>query len=114
MLFSLLSTFTWIMILLSSENPVQKNQESEGIPIMSQGCYFPTIHYLFDSFNQSVLIKSHGLCTLVEVILVPEAELQHLLRIQLLQFGICGGSLATQQPFKAEKKNEIKWNRNYC
>lgn len=56
--------------------------------------------HLFDSFNQSVLIKSHGLCTLVEVILVPEAELQHLLRIQLLQFGICGGSLATQQPFQ--------------
>lgn len=52
--------------------------------------------YLFDSLNQSILIKSNGLCTLMEVILVSEAELQHLLRIQFLQFGICWGSLATQ------------------
>lgn len=52
--------------------------------------------YLFDSFNQSILIKSNGLRTLMEVILVSEAELQHLLRIQFLQFGIGWGSLATQ------------------
>lgn len=44
----------------------------------------------------------------MEVVLIAETELQHLLRIQFLQFGVCWGSLATQQPFKAEKKEKKK------
>ena len=44
----------------------------------------------------------------MEVVLIAETELQHLLRIQFLQFGVCWGSLATQQPFKTEKKEKKK------
>lgn len=75
-----------------------------GVPLLAllheaKESFYGHIH-LFDSFNQSILIKSDSLCTLMEVILIPEAELQHLLGIQFLQFGICWGSLATQQSFR--------------
>lgn len=99
---------------VSGATPQEKRtQESQGITRLSQPCYFLAIHYLFDSFHQSVLIKSNGLSALMEVVLIAETELQHLLRIQFLQFGVRWGSLATQQPFKAEKKekktpNEMK------
>lgn len=88
---------------VSGANPQEKRTQETGITRLSQPCYFLSIHYLFDSFHQSVLIKSNSLGALMEVVLIAETELQHLLRIQFLQFGVCWGSLATQQPFKAEK-----------
>lgn len=98
---------------VSGATPQEKRtQESQGITRLSQPCYFLAIHYLFDSFHQSVLVESHGLSALMEVVLVAETELQHLLGVQFLQFGVCWGSLATQQPFKAEKKKK-KEMKNY-
>uniref|UniRef100_A0A0E9Q4H9 Uncharacterized protein n=1 Tax=Anguilla anguilla TaxID=7936 RepID=A0A0E9Q4H9_ANGAN len=37
--------------------------------------------HLFDPLNQGVLVEGHGLGTLVQVVLVPQAELQHLHRV---------------------------------
>lgn len=61
---------------VSGATPQEKRtQESQGITRLSQPCYFLAIHYLFDSFHQSVLVESHGLSALMEVVLVAETEL---------------------------------------
>lgn len=56
----------------------------------SQPCYFLAIHYLFDSFHQSVLVESHGLGALMEVVLVAETELQHLLKSSFSSLAFVG------------------------
>lgn len=57
---------------------------------------FVCVLYLLDPLDQGVLVEGHGLGTLVQVLLVPDAELQDLRRVQPLQTQAAGRRLATQ------------------
>lgn len=63
--------------------------------------------HLLDALHQRVLVEGHGLCTLVKMVLVAQAKLQHLLRVQLLQLGVGGGCLPTQESYKAKEGPEL-------
>lgn len=52
--------------------------------------------YFFNPLDQGVLVKGHSFSALVEVVLVPDAELQDLSGVQPLQVHAAGGRLATQ------------------
>lgn len=52
--------------------------------------------HLLDPLDQGVLVKSHGLGTLMEVVLVSDAELQDLGGVQPFQTHTAGRRLATQ------------------
>lgn len=67
---------------------------------------FPGPH-LLDALHQSVLVEGHGLCTLVQVLLVPQAQLQHLLRVQLLQLGVGRRRLPAQESYKAKERPRV-------
>lgn len=57
---------------------------------------FVCVFYLLDPLDQGILVEGHGLGTLVQVLLVPDAELQDLRRVQPLQTQTAGRRLATQ------------------
>lgn len=63
--------------------------------------------HLLDALHQRVLVEGHGLCTLVEVVLVAQAQLQHLLRVQLLQLGVGRRRLPTEESYKAKEGPEL-------
>lgn len=67
---------------------------------------FPIPH-LLDALHQRVLVEGHGLGTLVQVLLVAQAQLQHLLRVQLLQLGVGRGCLPTEESCKAKGGPEL-------
>lgn len=67
---------------------------------------FPGPH-LLDALHQRVLVEGHSLCTLVQVVLVAQAQLQHLLRVQLLQLGVGRGRLPTEESYKAKEGPEL-------
>lgn len=70
---------------------------------------FPVPH-LLDALHQRVLVEGHGLGALVQVVLVPQAQLQHLLRVQLLQLGVGRGRLPAEETYnKAKEGPELIW-----
>lgn len=61
--------------------------------------------HLFDPLDQRVLVEGHGLGTLVQVVLIANAEQQNLSRVQPLQTHTAGRRLATKNSWK-------KWSQN--
>lgn len=59
---------------------------------------------LFDPLNEGILVKSDGLGTLVQVLLVADAELQNLSCIQPLQTQAARRCLATQDSCGGQKR----------
>lgn len=53
--------------------------------------------HLLDPLHKRILIKGNSFCTLVKMILVPETQLQHLLGVQLFQFGVGRRGLPTEE-----------------
>lgn len=63
--------------------------------------------YLLDPLHERILIKGNCFCTLVKMILVPETQLQHLLGVQLFQFGVGWRGLPTEKSYKAREGPEL-------
>lgn len=79
---------------------------------LSQPCYFLAIHYLFDSFHQKRSGRKPTASALMEVVLVAETELQHLLESSFSVWRFVGEVWPLNSPSKQKKKKK-KWNENY-
>lgn len=64
--------------------------------------------YFFDPLDQGILVKGHSFSTLVEVILVSDAELQNLSGVQPFQTHAAGRRLATQHSCGESPTNEMQ------
>lgn len=63
--------------------------------------------YLLDPLHKCVLIEGNCFCALLKMVLVPETQLQHLLGVQLFQFGVGWRGLPTEESYKAREGPEL-------
>lgn len=63
--------------------------------------------YLFNPLDQGVLVEGHSLSTLMQMVLVSDAELQDLISIQSFQANAAGGRLTTQHSCKERRANDL-------